>query len=763
MTFTWVSTSEAAALVGVEVSVVKKRCSHGELECRRTKRGHNSGAFEVLLSSLPISAQAKFFAEHPELAKTAEAQSVDEFTHAPAAIQRRAQQRLETVLSYREAMRQRPENEAKVATAERWFAAYRVAHFRIDINVSVKSVKRWSRAYSALGIVGLLDRNDGHQRRGKITIPPDAANFFLARYLDKDEPPTIAGAIFETRLAEAEFGWKLPAGDGPFYRLAHKVPAIQRRGRREDADKLENLLPYVVRSSDVPGRTLQSDHHICDRFVNCEGEKCGEACRLHESCGEGPCKGKCSKPHRPWFTPMFDVGSRMIVSYAIGLEVPNSQTILRPFADALRRYGLWKYVYIDNGKDFRKAFEAWGQLHDDFLSRLLALGITAKFALPYNAQAKAIERMFRTFVLRFWTGHEGYTGPLGKRSEHVQQMEKRPELLPAWSEFRRELDAEIEVYNNTVHRGRGMKGRSPLAVFASEKLEMAKPDAMAFALVFAERVPRMLTRNGIAIGEDYYRLGDIDQQFRHQGHWVDVLIDHDDVRSVILITGCDKHKRESCGCDARGTLIGEATLEGFANHDTADAVTKAHIERVAHERKEIKKRINAGDWRATAQLHHFKKHRVAILQKLAAKYREENRELLAQAVGSATATTIVPRYSKLARDLEVQRAASSHGLSAADLELARSVEGPSDLDLAEMARSARLHVKRHPFGAGEIEDPEEMVQRVGANVDAQLAEIDRERRIAERVRRGFCASLECSSPIYREDFCHEHWTEVFGE
>lgn len=141
-----------------------------------------------------------------------------------------------------------------------------------------------------------------------------------------------------------------------------------------------------------------------------------------------------------------------------------SNLILRVF----RRIenGLPCRVYLDNGSDFRKAFgkrlrkqgkTEWdGPTEERMQARFAPVGAEVVCALPYNAQAKAIERMFRTFRHRFDEDFAAYRGALGKKSEFAGELYYRPSELPTISELALSLQLAIRECNATPHTGRGM-------------------------------------------------------------------------------------------------------------------------------------------------------------------------------------------------------------------------------------------------------------------------------------------------------------------
>jgi hypothetical protein len=131
----------------------------------------------------------------------------------------------------------------------------------------------------------------------------------------------------------------------------------------------------------------------------------------------------------------------------------------------------------DIGPDYKKAagwgvrHRAWGKARKEFLAladwteerllnRFAPVGAEVMFATPYNAQAKLLERTFKTWIGQFHRSFESYRGELGQRSERAEYLRKHPHELPTLGELVLDLDRQIAEYNATPHRGRGMKGRA---------------------------------------------------------------------------------------------------------------------------------------------------------------------------------------------------------------------------------------------------------------------------------------------------------------
>jgi hypothetical protein len=445
---------------------------------------------------------------------------------------------------------------------------------------------------------------------------------------------------------------------------------------------------------------------------------------------------------------MFDVGSRKIISWQISLEVPNSQRILDAFRLAVDAEGLPDRFYCDNGKDFKKfSGKTISKEERGFLdNRLRALDVTVVWAKPYNAQAKAIERLFGTFGSRVWRTFESWVGRTGERSEHANYLYQHPELLPTFTQFCVELATHIEIYNNTPHRGFGMNGRTPAEVFAKERIAFRKPHAAAFALVFYRCETRTLGRHGITVDHTLYRLIDEDGAVHHryQGEQVKLLIDPADI-SRGVVTSLDER------------FLCEAVVREMATHTASDAITQSEIERVAKHNKTLKRRAMAGDSTAQRHINWLREpaNRLQVLRAMADSRRGQREELVA-ATGTDTATTVVlPGFSSVARDLAAAQARNGGAqLSAEDRALAATVAPISDERLDQLLGEQRGYTPA-PRRLRALEDD--------VDVSAELSRVAR----LNKEKAGLCLIDGCEEPRCRTlqdvNECAGHWAELHLE
>jgi Integrase core domain. len=218
-------------------------------------------------------------------------------------------------------------------------------------------------------------------------------------------------------------------------------------------------------------------------------------------------KGKNGKVVFGWVTSFIDMKTGKALAVLYHEDAPNSDHIFQAFFLAVEAHGLCKYVYIDNGKDFRCRDFAGGRTYVHRVqvdegkagSMLCALGITPIFAQPYNAQAKVIERWHLKIKNDLSKHAEGYRGGnVTERPERLADDIKHGRILD-FDTFNGLLcDFIFKVLNKMPSQGKGCKGVSPDDAWNSENPVKRTVTRDALKL-FCMRTTKPLTigRNGI--------------------------------------------------------------------------------------------------------------------------------------------------------------------------------------------------------------------------------------------------------------------------
>ena len=443
---------EVAATIDVDPTTVRRMVWNKKVRSRKGERGE-----EVNVADLPAKYRIHYAATiaAPALRLTEPHEVAPRYNSARSTGKDRAEFRYEAVVSWEKARASRLPGEPLGQVDRRWFYNFKRTH--PDRKVSIRSVKTWAEKFHEANgnIDALVDGNDGTKQQGD-RIPALAKRMFRDEYL-RAHQPNIALIYGNVVAVGKQEGWgALPSYD-TFWRYATKrLPKLVRRLLRENADRPRAVLPHVRRDPTSIGayHTIQADHREIDVPVRCDN-------------GCPVCTGKKPKGHFPIWTAFIDIRSRRILGSEISIEAPTSTLILGVFRRIVDEEGLPWRVYLDNGADFRKAFgkrlrkqgkTEWdGPSEERIQARFAPVGVEVVYAIPYNAQAKAIERMFRTFRHRFDEDFAAYRGSFGHKSELAGELSYRPTELPSVSELAFLLQLAIDDYNATPHTGRGME------------------------------------------------------------------------------------------------------------------------------------------------------------------------------------------------------------------------------------------------------------------------------------------------------------------
>lgn len=212
-----------------------------------------------------------------------------------------------------------------------------------------------------------------------------------------------------------------------------------------------------------------------------------------------------------------DIKSRLVVGWTLS-KTETTEAIAIALKRGIERYGLPKKIYTDNGKAFTsKVLEGTEELDGIYAS----LGLEITHALPYNAQAKNIERWFLDFKQNLSKRFNTYIGGnVIERPEHMKGL-LMTKIARGEAVTEDELEIEIEKYieeknhlfyairragGRKAHRGKGMNNRTPLEAFNEEyPLEQRRTiEDEKLRLLFMYTETRQVRQNGIEFMENLY-------------------------------------------------------------------------------------------------------------------------------------------------------------------------------------------------------------------------------------------------------------------
>jgi transposase InsO family protein len=371
-----------------------------------------------------------------------------------------------------------------------------VAFLAEQHGVKGRTIYHWLKAFQEGGLPALVSRDRRDKGRPR-AFNPAALDFILAASLPRQG---VYGALSVReihRVYEEERAWRashagktlgefelrkyaryldrdgklrpdaqLPAASYETFRVwFNKIPDVVKVMARKGEEAYSNtqeIISFRNLSEVQPMDYLVMDHRVLDLF-----------CLVKDHGGW--------KLARPWLTAAIDMRTRKWVAWAI-VETPSSDSIASVLKRAFIRFGLWKAVLWDNGKDFRcewlegKRTRAGNgfrieRLADGVRGVMETLGVRVHHAIVKRARSKIIEPNFVNTAnfdrtLPTWCGHRPSARPerLGALiDQHEAWLNgKRPEspfqtidgIAALYEEF-------IGTLNEREHTGEGMRKVTP--------------------------------------------------------------------------------------------------------------------------------------------------------------------------------------------------------------------------------------------------------------------------------------------------------------
>ena len=496
---TWLSTKETAELLGYEESSIRKKAEKEGWKIRKIPgTGRGGVVMEILLESLPEEAQKTYYNE-----TGIDFQLVDNNGYTSKKQKADADEKDLAVAEHAAFEKQMIKQGYKKGEIMAMFInEWDKKHPNCPVKYPQK-LYRWRATKKEKG--SNIDGRGGHNR-GTTCIPKYYVDYFSDLYLRESRPSAKACEGY-TR-AEAERRGEsnlLPKSSKPFRNLVKNISEptriLKREGEKAFNDK---CFPSAKRdyTSLSPNDIWVADHHKWDVFI-----------RVPDNHGGW-------KKVRPWGSYWMDIRTRKMISWVIRTDSPNADIVLYGFSNGVKKYGIPKMVYMDNGKDYRvqDIFNGKDSKEDDTFNEKKAeaqtkagnniaakLQIEVTYALPYHGQSKPIERAFETYEGQFGKFFKSYTGKDAKeRPENLKDLDI--EEYPTLEEFIVLHDQYCEVYNNLPHSGNGMDNKTPNQVY--NQLPYTKRTASSDFLqqcLMRSNKHRKVGKNGITFNKCQYK------------------------------------------------------------------------------------------------------------------------------------------------------------------------------------------------------------------------------------------------------------------
>lgn len=541
MAYNWISVQYAAELLDVSVSAIHKtidKYCEGEKYVFRCKKGKGRGGkqYEILLESLPQSAQNKYNGIQSEQRQS----DNDVLWHLTDKNRDDTCRKFNIVYAYEEFKK---ENHF-VGKQQAFIEEYNEKH--PDKPINKNKLEYYCRQYKKGGMAALIDRR-GNSRAGQTNVPDEMWAVFKKLWLRESKPSKQICYDMTKEYFEQQ-GKKVPHISS-FKRMINKLPEIVVARYREGKKYYEDrYLPYIPQDySDTYSNQLWiGDHHIFDVLVVDED----------------------GNVFRPWLSAWEDLHSRMLVGYVINRIEPNSDIVLDSFARGCHTHGIPDGVKIDNGKDY----QTYDLFNQDFpMSICNTMRIKVTNALPYNAKAKPIERLFKTLEDRYCKILDSYIGNAPhNRPEEMRKLNKqlKDKAMP-YSDFIKYMGNAIKVYNTTYHSA---INTTPLEAYKNgfvKPMRVVLDTDVLNSFLMRTSKPIKVSRNGVRVPTIGYYYDDT-RLAEYIGKEVYARYNSEDVRKVYIF-------------DENNFLICSAKSVELSAHDSP--VTMEYIRELQRKKK----------------------------------------------------------------------------------------------------------------------------------------------------------------------------------
>ena len=363
-----------------------------------------------------------------------------------------------------------------------------------DIEISVDILYRKWNAYKNDDFDGILGVR-GAWNRNNSTIPEPVWNAFLWYWLDENKPTLslcYRTTISWTQEFYPELLEQIPS-ESTFRRRTDKDVAYAVKTLLRDGEKAFNdrCSPYIMRMYDKlqANDCWIADNHTFD-IQSYDDE---------------------NKVHRLYLTAFLDAKSGVLVGWNI-TESPDSQSTILALRHGIKKYGIPKCIYVDNGREFLthdiggKGHRTHGKKGDEQPEPptiLKRLGIEMRNAIVRNAKAKPIERTFYTVKNQFSKLFTGFCG--GTILERPESLKRRIKdgKLPCDYEIREIFDAWIDGEYNLQNYGgseQKFKGKTRLDVFYATRPEKIDVSESTLNLMLMRSTRKQkISRNGVYV------------------------------------------------------------------------------------------------------------------------------------------------------------------------------------------------------------------------------------------------------------------------
>lgn len=475
----WLSTKDVADLYELTERTIQRNARKGNFRIKKKTNDRNRDVILIDLTSLPVEMQEKYLQKHRTQEHAADARFEDEQKQYTLGELQQiygsdklekylldAFQRIQLI----ERVKELPHGE-KVDTIQRL----------CDENgVSMRSLYRWMDEYEKGGLTALMRKP--HETRGRSRkLTPDEIRFIRGFYNQSFEPK--GSVVYEQYLKRCkQEGWE-PVSPATMYREIARIPKPEKVLARKGKKVFEaSMLPQATRdySKLKINEIWVGDGHTIAILIPHRNKIKRFTLSAWMDMRSKAFVGWCIGPH----------GSSQVVGLAIRHGIlPKENSPIQ---------GLPGFVYMDNGKEYKNKHLNGGKraAQLDFTTEqeglFKSLEIGTRFALPYNAKAKPIERAFRTFSDRLSRYVLGFCGESPAERPHDLKEDEIFVSGLTIEQVATLIEGYMLKYNTTPHAG--LKGKTPLEVYQTVehfRLDMPREEDLDLLMMKSDKAAVM--------------------------------------------------------------------------------------------------------------------------------------------------------------------------------------------------------------------------------------------------------------------------------